>query len=99
MENTDKELHTEPIDCHGMNDWYCLTALRDGMYNNISQSIIADMDNYLSGNELERERMEKITVFNTIKEITQYRERYLIRRINQLEKALGIKSIDLPDTD
>lgn len=97
MEN--KELKPEVIDCHGVNEWEVLTALRDGMYNNLSQSIIADMEGYLSGELLTSEQMEKTAVFNAIQEMTNYRERYLIRRIHQLEKALGLDSNgDLPDT-
>jgi len=93
MENTDKELHTEPIDCHGLHDWDELTALRNGMYNNLENSIMWET----GGND--NEAMEKVMVFNMVREITQYREGYMMRRIEQLEKALGIEPIGQPATN
>lgn len=94
---TDKALQPEPINCYGATEWANLTALRNGMFNNLSQSIIDDMNGYLSGKLLTREQMEKNAVFNAISEMTQYRERYLIRRIQQLERALGLHTNDDPD--
>ena len=63
-----------------MRDWGELTALRDGMYNNLENSIMWE-----TGGD-DKEAMEKVMVFNMVREITKYREGYMMRRIEQLEK-------------
>lgn len=92
MEKTrNNELNPEPILCNGVNDWDTLTALRDGMFNNLSQTVTAELEQ--NGGTI-TDKMEKWAVFDAIKGITQYRERYLIRRINQLERSLGLATRD-----
>ena len=93
MKDTNKELKWEPMECHGLHDWDELTALRNGMYNNLENSIMWET----GGND--NEAMEKVMVFNMVREITQYREGYMMRRIEQLEKALGIEPIGQPATN
>lgn len=94
MENKkNNELRPEPIMCHGSNDWDNLTLLRDGMFNNLTRSIVEGMEQAFT----QREQSETMAVFNAISEITQYRERYLIRRINKLEQALGLSDRDFGD--
>ena len=94
MENAkNNELRPEPIMCHGSNDWDNLTLLRDGMFNNLTRSIFAEMEQ----TSTEQEQAETMAVFNAVSDITKYRERYLIRRINKLEQALGLSDRDFGD--
>lgn len=93
MKDTNNELRWEPMECHGLRDWGELTALRDGMYNNLENSIMWE-----TGGD-DKEAMEKVMVFNMVREITKYREGYMMRRIEQLEKALGIEPIGQPATN
>ena len=83
-------LKGEPVDYYAVNEWSSLTNLRDGMFNNLKSSIIAEYDTYLSGELLSKTSAETYTVFDAVLQINQYREDYLKRRISSLEKALNL---------
>ena len=97
MSNTTKKADTmpkpEPINCCGMTDWTDLTYLRAGMLENLQAATMANCEELAaSSKEIDQERYKLLAVFNSIKQITHYREQYLIRRIYALEKALGISN-------
>ena len=106
MSNTTKKADTmpkpEPINCCGMTDWTDLTYLRAGIFENLQAATMANCEELaVSSKEIDQERYKLLAVFNSIKQITHYREQYLIRRIYALEKALGISNhpeeVDISD--
>ena len=83
-------LQGEPVEFYNVTEWDNLTNLRDGMFNNLKSSILAEYENYLSGDLLAKTSAETYSVFNAVWDIIQYREDYLKRRICALEQALNL---------
>lgn len=91
-------LNPEPVNCFGADDWEHLTFLRDGMQNNLYSAIAAELEHNHSGDDLTRAHCEMMAVLNAVEDINKYRERYLRRRIHQLERALNLQEFgDIDD--
>lgn len=77
----------EPINYNGASDWWGLSDLRDGMFNNLKLSVLNEYNN---ADVPEPQQNEFTAILNAVKELTLYRENYLKRRIAQLEQALNL---------
>ena len=85
-------VQTEPVKCCGIDDWYVLSNLRDGSFENLREAIMNEQELFLSDESLNRARSRMSAVFDSIESMTLYRERYLLRRIHTLERALGLRN-------
>lgn len=80
-------VESEQINFNGASDWWGLSDLRDGMFNNLKLSVLNEYDN---ADVPEPQQNEFTAILNAVKELTLYRENYLKRRIAQLEQALNL---------
>ena len=77
----------EPVNYNGASDWFSLSDLRDGMFNNLKLSVLNE---YGNADVPDTQQNEFTAILNAVKDLTLYRENYLKRRIAQLEQALNL---------
>ncbi len=78
----------EQIKYCGASDWWELSDLRDGMFENLQTSVL---NQYGCCDVPESTQNEFTAVVKAIKDVTLFREEYLRNRIRQLEQALNLK--------